>query len=159
MDDANDSSVRDQFNLDRFRFSATDAEKRLDFADAYAHAGLKSLFLLNGASIVSLLTFIGNKGVNVDKSIIYWSFGWFCAGLMSIILAYLGAYFSQNFYMLVSQAEAWNARLEIIQSKDRKDGGKNRCIGNFWLCFSIAFAFFSFLFFVLGAFVALAAIT
>ena len=51
-----------------FEISAKDAEKRLEFADSYAHAGLKSLFLVNGAAIVALLTFVGNADLEFDKS-------------------------------------------------------------------------------------------
>ena len=142
-----------------FEISAKDAEKRLEFADSYAHAGLKSLFLVNGAAIVALLTFAGNADLEFDKRGIFWSFAWFSIGICFNITSYFGAYFNQNFYMITSTKRSLNAKYAALGIPHTIDESKDMRTGNIWIGVAILSAVLSFVLFVTGAFVALVAIT
>ena len=57
----------------------------------YAHEAIKLLFVLNGASAVAILTFIGNAKIYSDAfilSMIFFALG-SVAGISSMLLAYL----------------------------------------------------------------------
>ena len=136
-----------------------DAELRLEYADKYAHAGIRSLFLVNGAAIISLLTFIGNTGTVFDKRGLFWAFFWLAVGLSFALLANFGAYFSQNYYMLHSQKTAWNAKYDSYGLTPQQDSSKEIRIGHSWIGVAIFSSVMSFAMFVTGIFVALIAIT
>ena len=142
-----------------FGSSTKDAEKRLDYADRYAHAGIKSLFLVNGAAIISLLTFIGNSATEYDRRGLFWEFAWFALGLATAISANFGAYFCQNFFLLNSWKRALNAKYQAMGIEHKLDDSRDMRVGNFWIAMAISSAVMSFFLFVLGSFVALVAIT
>ena len=159
MVDTIDPHVGSHLHTVEFELAAKDAEMRLDYADRYAHAGIKSLFLVNGAAIISLLTFIGNGATEYDKRGLFWAFAWFALGLAAALLANFGAYFCQNFYMLHSMKRAWNAKYKSSGINHAIDNSKDMRIGNLWIGIAIVSAISSFLLFLLGIFVALVAIT
>ena len=154
-----DPEVIKKFYEAGFDFYTRDTEKRLDFADAYAHAALKSLFLVNGGSIISLLTFIGNGKLNFDKRGIFWAFSWFAAGICSALISYFCAYLCQNFFMRASSANAWAAKFQSPEINGKIETSKDTKLGNCWIGGAIFAAFLSFALFVTGIFVALVAIT
>lgn len=95
----------------RQNYDALTAEAmlRLQFQVSFAEQALKGLMLVNGGAIVALYTVIGNSGaVSLDVGRLWAAFGCFVAGLVLTLLAYLGAFASQNFYYISSQLEAWN---------------------------------------------------
>lgn len=58
---------------------------------------LRSLFLLNGAAAISILTFAGNNSsTNAAKSLLTLGVKWFVAGLVLCVLSMVAAYFSQQ---------------------------------------------------------------
>lgn len=154
-----DPNVLNHLHTLAFEAATKDAEKRLEFADSYAHAALKSLFLVNGAAIVSLLTMIGNVEAKYNKNGLFWSFFCFATGLAMALMAYFGAYFCQNFYMVASFKRAWSAKYKLLGLKDDTDSDREEQTGNKVIIFAILTAVLSFCFFVIGAFVALFAIT
>jgi hypothetical protein len=151
--------VLTKFHEAKFEFSNRDAERRLDFADSYAHGALKSLFLVNGASIISLLTLIGNSKLDFDTRGIFWAFSWFSLGIAAALISYFCAYFCQNFYMLVSVTNAWKAKCQALGIENQQDVGKYTKFGHICIGGAIAAAVLSFLLFLTGTFVALVAIT
>lgn len=137
----------------------SDAQKRLEISVEYAQAALKALFFVNGASIVALLTFIGNGGHLIEPIAIFWAFVWFTIGLLAVLLAYFGAYFSQAFYMQDAFKDAWNARARMNGLETKRHDQSDQKIGNFWMKVTVLAAITSIVSFVAGAFVALDAIT
>ena len=154
-----DPDVLRKFHEAAFEFSSRDAERRLDFADSYAHGALKSLFLVNGASIVSLLTLIGNSSLEFDKHGIFWAFSWFALGIASALISYFCAYFCQNLYMMVSVTNAWKEKCQALGIENQQDSDKDTRLGHYCIGGAIATAVLSFLLFLTGTFVALVAIT
>jgi len=141
-----------------FNFFATDAEKRLDYADTFSREGLKYLFLSNGFSIVSLLTLIGNDKFHFNKRGIFWAFAWFSSGIFCVILAYLAAYLSQNYLMNYSVNRMFSYKVGMGDSeKAAMNAYMVKGLRSIYV--AIALAISSFGFFVTGAFVALVAIT
>ena len=159
MTDEVEADVFKQLHEMEFEKSAKDAEKRLEFADSYAHAGLKSLVLVNGASIISLLTLIGTGDADFDTRGVFWSFAWFASGLGFALVSHFCAYLCQNFYMLYSANSSFNAKFAAMGIQHKIDVSKNVRIGHIWLGLAILSAILSMVLFVLGAFVALVAIT
>ena len=72
----------------------------------FAHEGIKSLMLLNGAATISVLTFIGNTN-DRDVSLVY---AMFCFAIGSLCgpIAYLLAYLTQLNYGKENNGPAWN---------------------------------------------------
>ena len=137
----------------------SDAEKRIELASAYAQTGLKSLFLVNGASIIALLTFLGNGGALDEPQILKYAFMWFTGGIGSALGAFFGGYFAQSFAMHVSIAMARNAQAIGHGSELRFDPAKDLSRMARWDRFATGAAALSLICFLVGAFVALDAIT
>ena len=142
-----------------WREQQEDARKRLEYSVGYAVAALKSLLFLNGGSVISLLTFIGNSHSRFNGLGIFWALVWFVCGIFSVLLSYFGAYFSQSYFMNSSNAGAKNALGKALNLPVSMDDTKPAATGNRWIGFAVITAVASFLFFGLGAFVALFAIT
>ena len=125
-----------------------DFKLRHEAAVGYAQATLKTLTLVNGGAIISLLTFIGNKNVRPENEAIFWSFVWFSIGLTLSTLAHGLAYLVQESYL--------NSASNRIVGRDQRgsDGRGGGLILGAALCCLISLALF-----VAGAFVALDAIT
>ena len=137
-----------------------EASERLKYATEYAHAGLKGLLLANGGAIVALLTFVGNAQTShVDKHEIWWAFGAFTIGLCSVLAAYIAGYVSHASSMQATFARYINA-LHTAQgfagdadgSKDERRADRSENVG-------VGFVVGSLVLFMIGAFVALSAIT
>ena len=104
----NDDQARTHARLNYEALTA-ESQLRLQFQASFAEQALKGLMLVNGGAIVALYTVIGNSGaVSLDVGRLWVAFGCFVAGLVLTLLAYLGAFASQNFYYVSSQFEAWN---------------------------------------------------
>lgn len=155
----NNPDILRKFHEAEFESSSRDAERRLDFADSYAHGALKSLFIVNGASIVSILTLIGNSKFGFDTRGIFWAFSWFSFGIASALISYFFAYFCQNFYMLVSTTNAWKAKCQAMGLENQLDSDRYTKLGHLCLGGAVATSVLSLILFVTGSFVALVAIT
>ena len=124
-----------------------DFKIRHEAAVGYAQAALKSLVLVNGGAILSLLTFIGNANSNVDKPLISYAFACFGLGLFSALIAHGAAYWAQEGYL--------NAAVARAENRESSDGNSKGDKGVFW---GLIAAILSGLGFLAGAFLALDAI-
>lgn len=136
-----------------------DAVKRLDYSVGYALAALKSLLFLNGGSVLSLLTIIGNSSIHVNRTGVFWSLVWFVSGISCVLFSYFGAYFSQSYFMNASYARSKNAHAKVLGLPIQMDEDSDVHVGTLWLKLSVLGAVLSFIFFGIGAFVGLFAIT
>lgn len=137
-----------------------EASDRLRLANDYAHGGLKGLFLANGGAIVALLTFLGNaKTLNHNSVELWCGFFSFSIGLGSVLAAYIAGYVSHAFYMQAaanrSAEEASKANHTNREFDSSSPDRKGSCAE--WT--GIGFAIAALMFFLIGAFMALAAIT
>ena len=156
----NPSGINRRLALREADHSWTDHIERLKYANEYAQGALKGLFIANGASIVSLLTFLGNEnGSHIDRSDIWWAFFWFTLGLAAVLSSYIIGYVTHAHYMqaaLQYSRQADRAAHEAAEDPKTQDyGPKGNRAENFGICFTVL----SMVFFITGAFVALDAIT
>lgn len=141
--------------LEDYKLNSAEAMERLKYQVEFAQSALRNLHLVNGGAIIALLTFVGNVVDGIDKSSIFWSFVWFSIGLSLSLLAYLGAYFSQSFFMNVAFAQAWEAQHRAEGSVATFPYQKDFDRGNVALAVGIGFALASMVCFIVGAFVAI----
>ena len=134
---------------------------RLRFQVEFAQALLKSLLLVNGAAVISLLTFIGNTANEIQYDLIRWSFASFAVGITASLVSYFGAFFSQLNFMQSTAIQMWvshgrsHGLIEIVNENDFKTSMRNGVIS---MNVGIAGAIVSILGFGAGAFLALEAI-
>ena len=127
-----------------------DFKLRHEAAVAYAQATLKTLLLVNGGAIIALLTFLGNNDVEVEPRGIFFAFVWFSIGLALTMLAHGLAYIVQVGHLQAAAARMANAE-DLTADADRSAG---------WFTSAAALCCMGGLFlFIVGAFVALVAIT
>ena len=152
-------SIRQQANDEASR-RWDEAAERLKFATAYAHAGLKGLFLANGGAIVALLTFLGNaQAAHVEKHKIWWAFVCFTLALSLVLAAYIAGYASHASSMQATFARYMNALRAAQGFPGNSDAARDESRANFTENLGLAFVVASLALFVCGAFVALDAIT
>ena len=135
---------------------------RLKYATDYALAGLKGLFLANGAAIVALLTFIGgtnsSKIDKIDSAGIWWSFAAFSVGLASVILVYVLGYISLASGMQSNLLASRSADSAAFKTGKIYDQSKHEKWANCAENAGVAITFVSLAAFLVGAFLALNAI-
>ncbi|MGB3167262.1 MAG: hypothetical protein WBA68_10860 [Alteraurantiacibacter sp.] len=119
---------------------------------------LRNLQLVNGGGILALLTFLGNTNVTFGFNGIWWAFFWFGGGLTTSLSAYFGAFFSQFYFLQVTFKQAWNAQRRARGARETYDFKSDFDVGNKFLFGSVVAALASLFCFVVGAFVALAAL-
>ena len=97
--------VRQHRNLERLRQLAVHTNQLAEATQAFEHAALKALFILNGGAAIATLAFVGTEAagkLNIGLALIAlaaWSFGLLFAGTASWLM-----YFSQlDFYRASSQ--------------------------------------------------------
>ena len=134
-----------------FERSRQEVADRLRFQVEFAQAVLKNLTLVNGAAIVSLFTFIGHDGDRFDFKYIWWSFASFSLGLSLVLLAFLGGFFFQLFFMNASGCEMWNAQSAIVGEEGRNDVNAELKKGNRALFAGIGLALLSLVAFIVGS--------
>lgn len=131
---------------------------RLRYSVEYAQAGLKGLFLANGAAIVALLTFVGNTHRQVEAIALWWSFIWFALGLATVLAAYICAYVSQSEIMQAVFKQSRAAESAAFKTGQRFDPVSHEIAGERAVKAGLLLSIAALVFFVLGAFVALDAI-
>ena len=127
-----------------------DFKLRHDAAVGYAQSTLKTLTFANGGAIVALLTFIGNAEKAIDSRGIFYAFVWFSVGISLTILAHGLAYFVQEAYL-----NAASARMSGDHSSTSNANGR----AGIHLVLAALCCAGGLIFFVVGALVALFAIT
>lgn len=133
--------------------------ERLRYSTEYAQAGLKGLFLSNGAAIIALLTFIGNTNSMFEPRALWWAFVWFSLGLTSVLGSYISAYLSQAILMNASYGESKAADAAAFETGHEFEFESFERNGELSASITLCLATISLGFFVAGAFVALDAIT
>ena len=100
----------------RHEFESQRAESmhRSEVANTLGQSALKSMMLVNGGAILSLLTFVGNNGKVLSAFYLKVGMGLFGAGLFCALLAYFGAYFAQGDFMNVAAYRATDAQSKMI---------------------------------------------
>ncbi|MEM9310153.1 MAG: hypothetical protein AAGA34_01790 [Pseudomonadota bacterium] len=136
-----------------------EADTRLQYSADYAQAGLKSLFLANGGAIVALLTLVGNTDADFNSRGLFWSFVWFGSGLVACLLAYFSAANAQNELMNSAYNQALNAEYRAAGAIEDADPATHERNADLSLGTAGVLAIGSVLLFIIGAFVALFAIT
>ena len=76
-----------------------DSSERLRYQHEFALSGFKSLILINGGAIISLLTYVGNYDDKIPSSWLRASMATYVIGLVLTPLAYLLSYQSQSLFM------------------------------------------------------------
>lgn len=136
-----------------------EASSRLKYSTEYAQTGLKGLFVANGASIVGLLTFVGNSKAVVEPTALWWAFVWFALGLAFVLGAYVAAYLSQAILMNAAFGQSREADSAAYDTGREYSYGQYEENGERAAKAGLASAVLALAFFVIGAFVALDAIT
>lgn len=144
---------------DDFNVYFDDASARLGHAVSLGQGTVRSLFLVNGGAIIALLTLVGNASATVENRALFYAFVWFGVGLFLALLASLAFPLSQMFYMQSSNTEGWKAQAEKHGQEYPESGDRDDVRGEILLTSTIVLAFLSIVFFIIGSFVALDAIT
>ena len=133
---------------------------RLKYATDYALAGLKGLFLANGAAIVALLTFIGGSmSSKIDSAGLWWSFAAFSVGLASVLLVYVLGYISLASGMQANFQASRRADSAAYKTGQTYDSSKHEIWASWAENVGVFVTFVSLAAFVRGAFWALNSIT
>ncbi len=144
---------------DDFKVYFDDAHARLGHAISLGQGTVRSLFLVNGGALIALLTLVGNTGVEVEHRALFFAFIWFGAGLFLTLVASLTFALSQMFFMQSSNTEGWKAQAAKHGHEYSENGDLDDRRGDTFLASTIVLALFSIVFFIIGSFVALDAIT
>lgn len=113
----------DRMHIEReFASQNAEATARLSYSIGFAQSGLQTLSLINGGALVALFGFVASSSaVTFDLAALWWAFGFFAAGLVFNICAYLGAHLAQDRYYIVAQYLVWNAQDEMADKAASHD--------------------------------------
>jgi hypothetical protein len=131
------------------------AADRATQAAASGFAALRSVFLVNGAGVVALLTFLGADRGPFDSVHIRYAFGFFVIGLILSLLGMAASYLAQ---LSVSNAETDRANAvyqAVIENEPERASASWLPVGVRFQGGAVALGVASLLFFALGAFAAL----
>lgn len=142
-----------------YEAQTTEAHARIQYQIDYAKTLLNGLMLGNGGAILALLTFIGNTGSKVQPAVMHGAFGLYAAGLASVFIAYIGAFFSQFFFYNAAQFMAWNAQAQAIGLEPSYIVEPEAIRGNVAMGVGIVFCFLSLICFIWASVSALNALT
>jgi hypothetical protein len=133
-----------------------DANDRLRYQQEFSVAGFKTLILINGGAIIALLTYAGHMSGNRSASEFSGALIAYTAGLLTSVLAYLAAYFSQAQFMQDSTIRAYRLLgLEAVSTKSEDD---YRRLGNVAVAVAIALCILSLSAFAFGSWSAMFAL-
>ncbi|WAT16754.1 hypothetical protein OZN62_07310 [Aurantiacibacter sp. MUD11] len=138
-------------SVERFRFYCEDAHKAGEQAAGYGQSVMQSLFLANGAAIISLLTYLGNTEAEFDASGLRIAFALYSLGLFGALLA--------NFLLFkllnTNRMYSFYSAMAVIGEPDGKNAGKYDRESDRYRRFASAAAILSLIFFIIGSFNAL----
>lgn len=126
-----------------------DSEKRHQYQHEFSLAGFKTLILLNGGAIISLLTYIGHNSGEHLAGRLSASFIWYVLGLVAVVLAYLAAYFSQGAFLNATGLEAFKAAGHEFEGKKTPDHYAS--IGTKWIAVGVVLCALSPVAFIVGS--------
>ena len=153
-----DETVRESL-LEEARLRRIESDNRLQYTVQYAQAGMRSLFLSNGGAIIALLTLVGNSTRDFGQNGLFWAFVWFGLGLGTCLAAYFFGANSQDQLMNAAFNEANKALSQANQTGEVFTPEVWDKRAEVALTIAGGLAISSLLFFLIGAFVALFAIT
>ncbi|WP_068091060.1 hypothetical protein [Novosphingobium rosa] len=116
---------------------------RMDVQSQLGLSALKSMILVNGGSIIGLLTFVGNKGHVADSSFLKCGVGLFGLGLFLALIAHFFAYFSQAEFMMTTYYRLKNAQSRMIEAGGIEEPQKHTVQGTRTLWGAIVTLFLS----------------
>lgn len=150
-----------QINLITMDFSRFKEESiaRLNFQNEMAHSVLKNFLLINGGSVVSLLTFAGNADVNIDKSDIYLSFLFFTIASFFCIISYAFAFFAGEKFHDATISHLTNSQCAMRGIPPSETPEEEEKQGKCWYRTVLGSVLLSLIFFAFGAYFGLKAIT
>jgi uncharacterized membrane protein len=136
-----------------YDLAKADLLERLRFQASFAEIAWKSLTLINGGAIVSLLTFIGHENSNLNANSLWNAFAAFCLGLAFCVASILAGFLAQAYFMKSTISNAWNLKAEMHGHEPRYTAEAFRQLrtGNIFEVIAIAVNVLSFLAFVVGA--------
>ena len=136
----------------------SEAKDRLGYQVDFAQAAMRNLLLVNGGAVLALLTALGNTSMHPDPRGMRWAFGWFAFGLLTSLIAYFAAFFSQYFFYNGTLFQAWNAQLAAHDLEEAHTPMPEFKKGDRSLALGVLATTASLVAFVIGAFVALSAL-
>jgi hypothetical protein len=142
-----------------YEAQTAEALARIQFQIDYSKNLLNGLMVVNGGSIISLLTYIGNTGSKVDPGRMTSAFAFYSAGLALVFVAYIGAFFSQLFMYNAAQFMAWNAQARALDKPAQYDVNAEGLKGNIAIGVGVIPCLFSLAGFIAGSIAALNALT
>lgn len=119
---------------------------------------LKSVFLVNGAAIVALLTFLGTVRGPANETMMRVAFADFGVGLVLALVATGVAYITQQLFTFAEQDKAGAVYQAVIQNSPERPNAGASPIANVLQVVGFCLAAGSLLLFIMGAFAALDAL-
>ncbi|MCB5423971.1 hypothetical protein H0274_01760 [Altererythrobacter sp. CC-YST694] len=152
------SNARRSYLERSIEHNVAEMRHRSEVGNQLGQATLKSLMLVNGGAIISLLTFIGNKGAVAHPELIKDAMLCFGFGIFTTLIAYFCAYFSQNAFLFYASAVSENGNRELSDDTPEYDPDLYLRRGNKALYGAIALSVISLSCFIGGALTAVNAI-
>lgn len=134
-----------------------DANDRLQYQQEFSVAGFKTLILINGGAIISLLTYIGHSTGDSAAHNLATAFVAYAAGLVVAMLAYLAGYFSQANFMQDSTLRAYEQL--GIEAETKKSADDFRKSGNIAVGIGVGLSVLSLTAFIAGSSFAMSALS
>lgn len=153
-----DETARELIAMDCHRFK-DESIARLNFQNEMAHSVLKNLLLINGGSVVSLLTFVGNTESYVDKSDIHKSFLFFIIASLMCILSYACAFFAGEKFHDATIDHLINSQWALRGLPPQENPQEEERTGKFWYRIVLLLVLLSLISFAFGAYFGLEAIS
>jgi hypothetical protein len=148
--------MTDQLPDDRIaEWLLEDSAKRHQYQHEFSLAGFKTLILLNGGAIISLLTYIGNSDDKRMTDPLSSAFIWYVCGLVTVMLAYLAAYASQGAFLSATATEAFK-RLKLPEGDESPQ--KHVTMGTLAIVAGVILCVVSLIAFVAGSWCAMGAL-
>lgn len=134
-----------------------DANDRLQFQQEYSIAAFKTLILINGGAIISLLTYIGHATDQNAAHSFSRAFIAYVGGLVIAVSAYLAAYASQANFMQDSTLRAYEQL--GIEGQTTKSPDAYRKSGTTAVRIGVGLSVLSLTAFILGSVCAMSALS
>lgn len=151
--DVNEFNIeKAKLEMDLTKLRMEESNKMLEWMGTVAKTAFTALITINGAAIISLLTFLGNSQfVQRFSGLWFWAISSFCFGLLFIILGIAFAFWSQKIFREGLDLDIKHGKETGYQMKV-KDGIVKRI-------YAISFVLLSLVAFVAGCVFALCALS
>lgn len=133
-----------------------DSEKRHAYQHEFSLAGFRTLILLNGGAIISLLTYIGHNSRDLAGQFSK-AFIWYVVGLVAVVLSYLAAYYSQGAFLNAAASEAFSRA--GLKAQGNKTPEQHILIGRRAIAVAVGLCVLSLVAFTVGSWCAMRGLT